>query len=185
MRIFKFWVQEGFEWASPIHEADYEILRGLDGTRRASEWRPIPFYLFKEDEHGRLRAPSDMPWLSENTPILKDRAVAAVGELFARYGELLPLECEETPLTLLNVCNVIDALDMERSKLVHFRSGRIMDIEEWVFKADAVGDNQMFKIAQMPTHIVYVNEDVVTAVQRAELEGVGFQLVWDGATVQR
>jgi hypothetical protein len=58
----------------------------------------------------------------------------------------LPLACSDRSLWLLNVGTVVDALDLERSEVERFESGRIMDIEKHAFYADRLEGVDLFKL---------------------------------------
>lgn len=181
-RVYKFTVQDGFEWVLPLEEDDYEIFRRLDGTPRRDSWIPIPVQLLHHDEAGRSLAESDMPWLGAYAPVLRPRSVSAIGELFSRFGEFLPLQCDEAGLQVFNTLRVIDALDMERSNLTFYpNSARIMQIKRYAFIGDVVEGVMLFKVPQLMSHAVYLTGEVVRAVQEARLNGVGFRLLWDDA----
>ncbi len=182
MKIYKFQVQEGFEWVVPVDDADFELFRALAGRSQTATWKPIQMRLVKEDERGRPLQPSDIPWLGGHAPVLTERAATALGSVLLRDGELLPLECSEAALVMLNVTTVRDALDLDRSVVVKFPStGRIMDVKSHVFRPGCLRGIRAFKVPELLRGSVFVNDDVVATAQGAGLVGVGFRLVWDGS----
>jgi hypothetical protein len=186
MKIFQFESPEKGELAQPVEDEDFEVFRTLDGSPRGSTWTPIRMKLVREDEFGRPYSESDFPWLGSHAPIMRKRAREALGDLASQYGEFLPLACDDAKLCVLNVCNVADALDLERSTISYFSSGKMMGVDAYVFRPEALQGVQIFKIPQRPRGgPVFVNEDVVDLVQQAGLLEVGFRLLWDGADPER
>jgi hypothetical protein len=133
--------------------------------------------LVTEDEHGRPLRSADFPWLGSHVLILRDRAVETVGSILDDYGELLPLDCEQANLWLLNVCRIVDALDEEESDLIRFSTGRIMKIQKAVFRDKLLSDAHIFKLPQMVRGSIYLTEDVAQQIQQARLQGIGFRVV--------
>lgn len=79
----------------------------------------------------------------------------------------------------LNVCRVIDALDIDRSSVIRFGSGRIMAVREHVFHSEKLEEEILvFKIPQLPGS-TYVTEAFLRSLEEAGLRGLDFNLVWD------
>ncbi|TIW10116.1 MAG: hypothetical protein E5V81_30120, partial [Mesorhizobium sp.] len=114
--IHQFAVSEGQEWMLPADDDAYEEFFGLDG-RSLKGWKPPVMRRVEEGE----RLYSDFPWLGEHAPLLRRPAVEALAAALRPYGELVALRGEE--VWLLNVTNVIDALDEARSQIVRFDGG--------------------------------------------------------------
>jgi hypothetical protein len=179
-RVYQFAVQEGFEWVLPVNDEDLNLFRGFDGTSKGESWTPVRVELLRKDEDGQQLAESDFPWLGAYAPVLRQRAIDALGELFAADGELLPLLCDSANLSVFNSLKVLDALDIERSEIVFFPdSDRIMQIRRYVFISARLRGVTMFKVPQLLSHSVYLTEATVKAVNRSKLTGVGFRLLWD------
>jgi hypothetical protein len=179
-------VPEGFEWVVPTDSADFEFLREFDGTQRKHSWTPIVVNLLRVDDTGVLRRPADLPWLGDNVLVLTSRAVGAIGELLEEFGELLPLACDDAELFVFNPLRVIDALDAERSEVIRFSTGRVVDIPRYVLRRQAVEGMHVFKIPEMTRGSLLVSSLVVDAVNEADLRGTEFQRVWsDGADCYR
>ena len=177
-RIYVPAVQEGYEWVLPVDEADHEVFRGLDGTPWRAGWRPVPVYRLRTTRTSAPRAESDLPWLASHLLVLREKAVAALGDVLADYGKLLPLSCPDAELWVFNALRLVDALDEEQSTLVRFTGGRIADIQRHVFHPDRVAGVEIFRLPQMPRGWLYLSGDVVDRVQSAGLRGAGFDLVW-------
>jgi hypothetical protein len=176
-RIYEPEVEEGFEWALPLDGKHALLFGGFDGTHRAATWSPVPMYLLRTDERGS-RQRADLPWLGSHVLILRDEAIDVVGPILADHGELLPLECADANLVVLNVTRVIDALDEQHSDVVRFSSGRIMDIKKAAFHGDELTGSAVFKIPQMPYGPLYFTSDIVERIRATRRHaGVTFREV--------
>jgi hypothetical protein len=133
--------------------------------------------LLKEDEQGRTRRQADLPWLGEHVLVLRPSACVLLRDICVRFGELLPLWCEDAQLFAWNATTTVDALDVARSDVVRFPStGRIMDIKKHVFYADRVADLPAFHVPEV--RALFLGEDLVELIWSAGLTGTTFREVW-------
>ncbi|MCK2238967.1 MULTISPECIES: imm11 family protein [unclassified Crossiella] len=175
MRIFVAAPRTDFEWAMPVHEDDHERLR-LEAVPLANAWEPVDMEPVREKGDG----PSDFPWYMSLTLLLKDRAIDVLAPLLAEFGELLPARFPDARLALLNVLNVVDALDEEASEIIRFQSsGRIMRIETPVFRPELVPPRSVFKIPQMPAGEIFYTEEIVREFEKSGFAGLWFKALWD------
>lgn len=131
MTIYKFAVFEDQELILPVDDADFEAFFAMDG-RAIEDWAPPVMRMVAAEQAAEEPSYSDFPWLGEHASILKKPAVDALAPVLAQYGQLLPLRGEN--VWLFNVTTVLDALDREKSSIVYFDDGDILDIERYVFK---------------------------------------------------
>jgi hypothetical protein len=90
------------------------------------------------------------------------------------------LSCESADLQVFNVLSVIDALDLDRSELARLpNSNQIIKVRTHVFVAERIRNAKIFKVPQLLKQSVYVTEEIVEAVTRSGLKGVGFRLLWE------
>ena len=172
--IHQFAVYEGQEWVLPVDDDYYEAFFGLDG-RSLEGWEPP--VMRRAEEGARLY--SDFPWLGEHAPLLRQPAVGALAAALRPYGELVALRGEK--VWLLNVTNVIDALDEAHSQIVRFDGGDILAIERYAFDAAKIGAAEVFKLP-MRASPVFVNDVFVERVRKAGLRNVSFEPVWTSGT---
>jgi hypothetical protein len=163
----------------PAAKESFEILRRLDGTSKQDSWTPFKVRLVTIDDRGRPLAESDFPWLSGTAPVLRQSAVDRVGRLLMAEGEFLPLSCDTASLLLLNVLNVVDAFDVERSDHAVFpNTKRIMHVRKYAFIGDRLDGVGVFRVPQLLTYSVYATDRVVEAVEHSGLRGARFRPIW-------
>ena len=176
--VFQPVVPEGFEWILPVDDADFEVVRSLDGTSRRAGWRPIPVRVLRADEDGSTRRSADIPWLGDHVLVLSCRGVGVLGEVLSRSGELLPLECDDGEYWLFNALRVVDALDFEASELVRFTGGRVLRIVHHEFIPQKLVDAEVFKLPEMLRGSLYATDEFVTEFRSSGLLGTEFCPVW-------
>ncbi|EIM24446.1 GGDEF domain-containing protein [Microvirga lotononidis] len=69
--------------------------------------------------------------------LITEHGIEALAPVLTRYGRLLPLKGED--VWLLNVTSVLDALERQKSRIVYFDDGDILDFEWHVFKKKVIG----------------------------------------------
>jgi hypothetical protein len=174
LTVYKFEVIEDQEWIFPVDDEDFETFLAMDG-RVIRDWAPPVMRMVEAENEAEEPSYSDFPWLGEHAPILRKPAVDALAPVLSQYGQLLPLKGEN--VWLFNVTTVLDALDKEKSGIVYFDDGDILDIERHVFKTDVIGTAEIFKLPRRAS-AVYVTGSFVDKIRRAGLRGVAFAPVW-------
>jgi hypothetical protein len=184
MKIYTPAPLEGAEWIT-LHDADpeqWEMLVALQGPV-GHGWQAPRMSFIRKLEDGAARQYSECPWCLHGVLIIRDRALGSLMPLLQRHGEILPLQCDE-PVSLFNATTIVDALDQERSTITRFDNGEVLAIERHVFKPDAIGNVEIFRLPGRASSI-YLRETVVRRVGELGLVGLAFELVWTDETVAR
>lgn len=181
MKIFTAINPKGFEFAHPENPDDFEVFASLDCTSRRQSWEPVRMRLITRDDEGRPLEGSDAPWLGSWALILKPKTSQKLSPLLDEYGELLPLVCVNADLSVFNPMRCIDALDEAASSILRFPDGRIMHIQRYVFRPEAIQGIDVFKLPRLKACPNFVSERFVHAWRAANLQGLEFIPVWPDA----
>jgi hypothetical protein len=145
-------------------------------------WKPIRLVRSpRNKEQAISQELGDLAWIDSYGKILnlRQRALDTLLPHIAPYGEVLPVLFDEAPFAIFNVTNVIDALDEPASEVAYFKSsGRVMVIDNFVFKPEVVKDQWIFKIPQRPGAHNFVTDRFVQVVRDTGLRGFVFTKVW-------
>jgi hypothetical protein len=176
---------EHAEWAIPVGDWLPAIDRLKAQGSPARDWQPIEVTLLRK-EGGRSYRESDCPWYgSGDFMALRPAAVAVFEPFLDGCAELLPLRCADAELKLLNVWRLLDALDVQRSRIERSPStGGIMRIESYVFDDGVIGDVPMFRLSAHRWGGIFLQQSIVDAVAKAGLREVSFERVSD-APIER
>jgi hypothetical protein len=166
-----------YELCHPVDGNFERFYDQINGTPRQASWKPVAMEIFHKDR-GKKLLRSDSPWLGAYALIFRPSVLEALGPLLREYGELLPLECSETDLWVYNPTRVIDALDEEASSIRRFRSGRIMGIDRYVFKAHLIRGIDIFKLPNLRAESTFVSHRFVDLWTKSGLKGLEFTHVW-------
>jgi hypothetical protein len=167
---------ENYAILQPEREADCSLLLDLDGST------PLPAALrrlsFVTLPGSRGRGLADCIHLASTLPVFSRRAVEATRDLLGNNTELVELEWRGLGLVAVNVTEIRDALDVERSEVVRFSSGRVMRVVKYEFFADRLRGASIFRLPELARSDLHVTDDFVTRVSECRLTGFEFTPVW-------
>lgn len=149
----------------------------FDGRSHRSSWTPIAVQPADVPEDDAKLA--DFTMLG-TVPLVSRTASKALADLLRGACEFLPVRYPRKEYYLFNVTDVLDALDEAASALTRFPTGRVMRIDRYAFRADAVAGASVFRIPQLLMAYVFATDRVVTAAREANLSGFASNLVWRG-----
>ena len=161
----------------PVDDADWEIFHLFDGRSLRSKWTPVRVEVFRDKGLNRNLPPSDLPSLTARVPVFGTRALEVLEDLLQDHGEVLPLDCVEEPYYAYNITRLVDALDVEHSRIKLFDHGGVMDIPEPAFYGRMIQDLTIFKIDQKPKGRPFVTQAFVDRVEETGLKGFLFKPV--------
>jgi hypothetical protein len=170
---------EATEDASRLHcrvESEYSRVADLMAEPVAvTDWQPPSVQLIRDGSAGS--APSDLVMLGME-PAFTRRAVDALGDLLTDNGQLLPLVSADGEFYLWNVTRVVDAFDEEKSQVLRFSSGRIMTVDRWAFKPEAVARQVVFKVPQFLRGFTFAMGTFLDRFTEAGLVGISPEPLW-------
>lgn len=163
-----------------VTDDGYNVFRTFDGSLKAEHWEPVQVARVTEDK-GPL-VPSDFPWLSGRTIIMRKHAMEGLRDMLEEGGEILPLATDDDiELFALNVTRVLDALDEERSLVEHYDTGEIMFITAAAFHEPVIRDVPFF-ILPFYGSPLFIGEPLKQRVQDAGFKGMHFRMAWSSQT---
>jgi hypothetical protein len=114
-------------------------------------------------------------------PVFSDRAKQVLAPHLDGLGQWIELVADPDPTYwLFYITNVVDALDLANSEVVYFPStpGKVMAIDRYSFKPEAVRDQWLFTLPQRPGSNRCVTDRFVDLVRQHGLTGLEFKLLW-------
>ena len=176
MKIYKIRaVDDRFESLVLRHKENWtKLSQFIDHNQPTELWTTFKVRRYSKPKRGRKKAlPSDFPFMAPLN-VFSERAVKALGEILTNNGRLLPFENHEVNFFLFLPSRVLDVLDESRSKIWRLDTGRIVTVNEFVFKSDALFDAPIFEIPQLPGKQTFVTEKFVAKVRASDLQGFVF-----------
>jgi hypothetical protein len=152
----------------------------FDGRPHASRWTPPALVVLDK----KLKA-ADFSTISTGCLITPQRTADLLRPLLEAAGELLPLSFKGAPYHLLNITQIHDCLDHERTRWVKGKTtGKNIRIESYAFRPERLPDSTLFKIPERPLTEMFVHDGPSSRpgfkaeVERLGLQGLEFTPVW-------
>ncbi|RTE02241.1 imm11 family protein [Paenibacillus whitsoniae] len=122
---------------------------------------------------------SDSPdWIS-GIPVFTDHAVQILNDFLEGIVQILPLEHNSKKLNAINVTNLVDCLNVDRSVIRSAANGIIIQIKKYTFFQEPLLNQHIFKIPQQKSAPVFVSDQFRERVIETKLRGFEFTEVWN------
>lgn len=154
---------------TPEDESFVELVGQFDGTP-ITNWQPFRVE-YEDDSLPRGDFPSIM---LPHIPVFSGRAAEELAAVLSNSGQVLPLKCDDAKYFAFNVTLLLDALNVNTSEIVRFPSGRIMNVKSYVLEEKYLGSAPIFKLPETALMDVFVNDEFLRLVQKANLRGFSF-----------
>lgn len=168
---------EGYRWLTLKNGKGTDLIELVHEARSLS---PIQEGLEAEEiienDEDRKKIVGDFPcfW---NVPTVSKRAMNLLKVFLEGNAELIPVNNGQ--FYVVNVLNILDCLDEEKSVLSRYKSsGRIREIIEYTFIEEMTKNQNLFRIQGFSRVDIYVGSDFKELVEREKLKGFEFEKVW-------
>lgn len=153
-----------------INHPFYEI---FDGSSKLQAWDVCYVTNYRKGRY------TDFPSFRLGIPVFSRKTLDILGPYINNYVEFLPLVHEEMDFFAVNVINVIDCVDRQRSKVKTLIStGDSLGYEKIVFSSEKIPEHTLiFKVNGSLG--IYVTDHFIELVNLHKLKGFKFIEVWN------
>ena len=161
------------------HLEDWDLHIDFDGSSQEKDWWPRIMKRRNDKPLGDY-----VSILSGDVMIMERKAINKLRPLMGNV-EILPLVCDFGDYLAINVMDVLECIDYEKSEFKLFKdeiwNGRphIMRFIKYEFIKGKTEGYNIFKIIDAPKSRIFVNETFVEAVEKNGITGFKFELVWE------
>ena len=149
----------------------YEAIREWPPTFLKEKWIPPRV-------EGRVPEFQDFSALDFILPVFNSKACEILKQFLEPNGELLKIDSPKGDYYFYNVTNILDALNVERSKLEYLRKPALAsDITYFSFNEDIIKNQSIFRFYEFPMMLV-VSDKFVETVKKHNLTGFDFKKIW-------
>lgn len=152
----------------------HPIESDFDGSSKISLWTPVKIRtLFKKKY-------KDFPNYLTDKPVVSAKVKEIIEPYIGNQAEFLPLLHDELELYMMNITNVIDCADWERSKVFWTSKGKFAGFEKIVFDFDKMPEGTyIFKLKQVATSKSFMTEALKNLIEKYKLKGLDFSHEYD------
>ena len=152
-----------------------EDIKSFDGRRHLKDWKPLRLERFEPQKGLEL---GDAPGFYSHIPIISKKAWECLKNLIDDEIELLSISFDEGEYFIINVLEILDCIDYERSEYKTFSDGRIMRIKKYEFIRNEIYGKHIFKLKDFAVNYAFVSDEFKSIVERNDLHGFKFVHVW-------
>lgn len=108
--------------------------------------------------------------------ILNEKSYKTLYPYLKNHSQIFKIKSDNKIFYVVNVIDIIDCLNYDKSELKYFSSsGRVMDVEKYVFKTEKLKNTTIFKLPEFPKSISYVTEEFKRVVEENNIKGFKFK----------
>lgn len=154
--------------------SSHPIRSDFKGQNLARDWQPAEMQTYKR------RKFNEFPYLIPEKPIVSEKVMQILKPHTPTEVEFLPLLHNEFELYLMNVTNILDCVDWQRSEAKWLYEKYFMRFNKLVFDfAKIPKDTYLFKTEELATTKVFVTELFRGLIEEHQLPGLDFSVVYD------
>lgn len=148
-----------------------------EGKRLNDIWDDsIKFYIESESDIA-----SNFPYCSPMYFIADEKAENLLKQLVDEHIEILPMNCKGKHYKVINIVNVVDCLDVERSRYQVCKGdpSQILKYEKLEFLSEKIEEYSIFMIPQYLGCAFFCTDKFKYAMEEAGIKGLCFNLIDD------
>ena len=174
MKVWRFSVNYEYEQLESIRDMSIDELYTFDGRSKIEDWTPVAV---KPMERNFPFGDVTSLW---HMKVVSPKVIEAVKDLTEGQVEYLPLLCINYEYYLINVVNLVSAIDYSKAKVEYFpNSNRVMMIEKFAFLEEKLKGNHIFTLVEHRGIDIYVSDEFRQRVIDSGATGARFDLIWD------
>ncbi|WP_379135730.1 imm11 family protein [Paenibacillus sp. sgz500958] len=177
MKVYEF--SEDFSTTMTLAAVDKKKYPGhplfprFKGISKIEGWWPIKLETLHRNTH------TDFPYFTSGKPLVSEKVKSILEPYIKDEVEFLPLDHDEINLFLMNVTNILDCVDWERSDAEWFEK-YFMRFKKLRFDFTKIPLNTyIFKIKETAGSTVFVTEAFRKLIENHNLQGLDFSEVYD------
>lgn len=152
-----------------------EMEQSFNGQSKIDTWTPLALKAMY-----RNRPYGDIADFSPGIPVVNPKVIEATKDLISNQVEVLSTLCSDCELYILNVTNIIDAVDYSKAQVKYFSDGKkVLRFIKLAFIEEKLRSNHIFKLVEKKLSPVYVSDEFRQRIIDNGLTGFKFELVWD------
>lgn len=151
----------------------------FDGTPKKAEWHPLPIEIWDEFLGRPL---GDITGFEARLCFLNEKALNTLLPLVQGHAEILEMDSPTEHRYALYVTRVLDIFDPEHADATYFDEEQYLFAfcNRYAFKnIEQLNGIPIFRLPNSSNINAFVTEEFVQAVEKADLTGLKFELIWD------
>ena len=123
-------------------------------------------------------------WIAVGIVLFNQKAKDCLEGVFGDYVEFVPAKYQDDIYYIVNVLNIIDGINYEKSEFEKRDNGRPYSVNKFSFRPNIVNNISIFKLFledRIYSTEIFVSQEVKDIVEANRLTGFSFEEVWKDA----
>jgi hypothetical protein len=156
-----------------VNNLDEYLCIDFDGSSFKSAWSPPKLKTQYKRQY------KDLPNFLSAKPVISARVKGIIEPYVSKEVEILSLLHDELELYMLNVTNLLDCIDWQRS-IKSDQSGSIIRFDKQVFDFSKIpSDTYMFKIKEDAIIETYFTDNFKNLIEKHKIKGLDYSIEFD------
>ncbi|MCM3746257.1 hypothetical protein M3223_02710 [Paenibacillus pasadenensis] len=174
MKAYQYVTSEKCMILAAVKDRTHPFVSSFDGESKLQNWTFIEIETLYKKKYDCF------PHYLCGVPIFSEKVKLVLEPYLNNEVEFLPLGHKHLKLYAINVTNVLDCVDWDRSDIQKFNDGSFAGFNKLVFDFTKIPPNTyIFKYKERATTYVYVTELFKELVEKFKLKGLDFSNVFD------
>ena len=173
IKVYELWMDHTYRTYEPTPKDGYKsyIFDGMPVKERNFE------KIYPSKYKDEIDKPiGDVFSVEVSSFILNERSYKILYPYIKNEVQIFKIKSENDNLYVVNITNIIDCLDYDKSKIKRFpSSGRVMRVIKYAFKIEKLKNATIFKLPDFPKGISYVTEEFKKVVEENNIKGFKFK----------
>lgn len=173
IKVYELWMDHTYRTYEPTPKDGYKsyIFDGIPVKERNFE------KIYPSKYKDEIDKPiGDVFSVEVSSFILNERSYKILYPYIKNEVQIFKIKSENDNLYVVNITNIIDCLDYDKSEIKRFpSSGRVMRVIKYVFKIEKLKNVTIFKLPEFPKAISYVTEEFKNVVEENNIKGFKFK----------
>ena len=157
---------------------DQELRRGLPVS---DAFRFVELERDKSNPREKKFMDCSKLWITTGIVLFNQKAKDCLEGVFGDYVEFVPAKYQDDIYYIVNVLNIIDGLNYEKSEFEKLDDGRPYSINKFSLRPNMVNNISIFKLfleESIYSTEIFVSQEVKDIVEENGLTGFSFEEVW-------
>lgn len=173
IKVYELWMDHTYRTYEPTPKDGYKsyIFDGIPVKERNFE------KIYPSKYKDEIDKPiGDVFSVEVSSFILNERSYKILYPYIKNEVQIFKIKSENDNLYVVNITNIIDCLDYDKSEIKRFpSSGRVMRVIKYVFKIEKLKNATIFKLPEFLKGISYVTEEFKKVVEENNIKGFKFK----------
>ncbi len=173
LKIYELWLDHTYRTYETLNKDGYKTYEFEGKTVENRAFDLIHPSEYKDEKDKPI---GDVFSVNTCSYIVNERAYKVLYPYVKNHSQIFKIKSDDKIFYVISVIDIIDCLDYNKSEIKYFSSsGRVMDVEKYVFKTEKLKNATIFKLPEFPKGISYVTEEFKKVVEKNNIKGFKFE----------